>query len=69
MGFIIEGSCDKSIFAVQNTVNNFVRRISNVLIVTLDTSAAFDKINVFGLLPNLIDKRVSCGFVRVLLCR
>ena len=35
--------------------------------VTFDASAAFDRINVFGLLSKLIDKVVSCRFVGVLL--
>lgn len=62
-GFVRDGGCDKSIFAVQNTVNHFVKRKSNVFMVTLDASAAFDRINVYGLLSKLIDKGVPCGFV------
>ena len=63
----MESGYDKNIFAVQNTVNHFVRQKSNVFMVTLDAAAAFDRINLFGLLSKLIDKGVFCGFVRVLL--
>ena len=36
LGFVIDGGCDKSIFAEQNTVNHFVSRKSNVFKMTLD---------------------------------
>ena len=52
----MDGGCDKSIFVVQNTVNHFARRMSNRFMVTLNALAAFDRINIFGLLSKLIDK-------------
>ena len=49
-GFVKEGGCEKCIFAVTNVINYFLKRKSDVFIETLDASAAFDKVNVFGLL-------------------
>ena len=55
-GFVIDGGCDESIFTEQNTANHFVWRKSNVFMVTLDSSAAFDRINVLGLFSKLAVK-------------
>ena len=66
-GFVMDGGCDKSIFAVQNTVNHFVWRKLNVFMMTLDALAAFDRIYLVESLSKLIDEAVSCGYVRVLL--
>jgi hypothetical protein len=52
---------------LQNVVNYYLKRQSNVYIVTLDASAAFDRVNVYALLSKLIDKEVSPEIVRVLL--
>jgi hypothetical protein len=65
-GFVKGGGCDKSIFTVQNTVNYFLKRKSNVYMVTLDASAAFDRINTYALLSKLLDRGVPYGIVRVL---
>jgi exonuclease III len=65
-GFVKGGGCDKSIFTVQNTVNYFLRRKSNVYMVTLDASAAFDRVNTYALLSKLLDRGVPYGIVRVL---
>ena len=66
-GFVEEGGCDKSIFSVQNIVNHFIKRKSSVYIVTLDSSTAFDRVNVFALLSKLIDRNVPVSIMRVLL--
>ena len=57
-GFVKNGGCDKAIFVVQNVVNYYMKRHTNVYIVTLDASAAFDRVNVYALLSKLIDKNV-----------
>ena len=49
-GFVKNGGCD--IFAAQNVVNYFMKRHTNVYIVTLDASAAFDWVNVHALFQN-----------------
>ena len=36
-----------SIFAVTNVTNYFLKRKSDVFIVTLDASTAFDKVNIW----------------------
>ena len=66
-GFVKNGGCDKAIFAVQNVVNYYVKRHTNVYIVTLDASGAFDRVNVYALLYKLIDKNVPPEIIRVLL--
>ena len=57
----------RSLYTVARVVNYFLKRFSDVFIVTLDASAAFDKVNVYGLLTKLIDRDVSFNVVRVLL--
>ena len=49
-GFVKNGGCDKAIFAGQNVVNYYMKRHTNVYIVTLDASAAFDRVNIYALL-------------------
>ena len=61
------GGCDKSFFTVTKVVNYFLKKHTDVFIVTLDASAAFDKVNLYSLLTNLIDRDVSFDIVRVLL--
>ena len=65
-GYVKEGGCEKCIFAVTNVTNYFLKRKSDVFIVTLDASAAFDKVNICGLLIKLIDCDTSYDIIRVL---
>ena len=53
--YVTEGRCEKCMLAVTNVTNEFLKRKSDVFIVTLDASAAFDKVNMYGLLIKLID--------------
>ena len=62
-----EGGCDKSLFAVSNIVNYYLKRYSDVYLVTLDATVAFDRVNIFGLLTKLIDRNIPFEVVRVLL--
>ena len=48
-GFEKGGGCKRSISTVINVVNYFLKRQSDVYIVTLDATAAFDKVNIYGL--------------------
>ena len=50
LGFIKRGGCDTGLFIVSNVVNYFLKRFSDVYIMTLNATAAFDKVNVYGLL-------------------
>ena len=67
--FVQEGECDKSLYIISNVTNYFLKRRSDVYIVTLDASAAFDKVNVYGLLSKLIEKGLSFDIMRELLSR
>ena len=67
LGFVKGGGCEKSLFIVSNVVNYFLKHCSDVYIMTLDATAAFDKVNVYGLLGKLLDRRVPFEIVRVLL--
>ncbi len=66
-GFVKDGGYGKCIYTVQNVVNHYVKRKSDVYVVTLDASAAFDRINVFALLSKLMDRKVPYDVIRVLL--
>ena len=67
LGFVKGGGCKKSLFIVSNVVNYFLRRCSDVYLMTLDATAVFDKVNVYGLLGKLLDRKVPFEIVRVLL--
>ena len=67
MGFVKGGGCEKCLYVVSNVVNYFLKKLSDVYIVTLDATAAFDRVNIYGLLGKLIDKNVPYEVVRVLL--
>ena len=67
MGFVKDGGCEKSLFTLTNVVNYFLKRHSDVFIVTLDASAAFDRVNIYGLLSKLLYSGVSFNIVRMLL--
>ena len=67
LGFVKEGGCDKSFYTISNVANYFLKRRSDVYIITLDASAAFDKVNAYELLSKLIEKEVSFDINRVLL--
>ena len=45
----------------------FLKRQSDVYIVTLDASAAFGKVNFYGLLSKLTERGISIDIMRVLL--
>ena len=66
-GFVKEIGSDKSLFTVTKVVNYFLKRHSNVFVVTLDAYDAFDNVNVYGLITKLIDRYMSFDVVRVLL--
>ena len=56
---------------MQNVVNYVVKKNSDLCMVILDVSAAFDRINLFGMLSKLLEKEYSFKRIRVLLssCR
>ena len=53
----------QNIFAVQNVVNYFVKRH----FFTIDACTAFDRVNIFTLLSEIIDNDVLINDVRVLI--
>ena len=64
-GFEKGGGCERSISTVVNVVNYFLKRQS-VYIVTLEATATFDRVNIYGLLSKLIDRGVAFDIIRVL---
>ena len=66
LGFVKEGGCDKSLYTVFN-VNYFLKKSSDVFIVTLHASLAFDKVNIYGLMTKLIKRNVPFDVIRTLL--
>ena len=64
---VIGGGCEKSLFIASNVVNYFLKRCPDVYIMTLGATVAFDKVNVYGLLGKLLDRKVPFEIVRVLL--
>ena len=66
--YVKEGGCEKCIFAVKNLTNYFLKRKFIIFIVSLDASAAFEIVNICGLLTKLIDCDISYDIIRVLFC-
>ena len=67
LGFVTEGGCDKTLYTVFNVVNYFLKKSSDVFIVALNASSAFDKINIYGLMTKLIKRNVPFDVIRTLL--
>ena len=67
LGFVKEGGCDESLCTVSNVDNHFLKKSSDVFIVTLDASLAFDKVNMYGPMTKLIKRNVSFDVIRTLL--
>ena len=65
-GFEKGGCCERSISSVVIFVNYFLERQSDVYIVILDATAAFDRVNINGLLNIFIDRRIAFDIIRVL---
>ena len=65
LGFVKEGGCDKSLYTISN-VNYFLKKSSDVFIVTQDASSAFDKVNIYGLITKLIKRNVTFDVIRTL---
>ena len=56
-GFKQRSSCSHALFTVRTVVEHYVRDGSTVSICALDLSKAFDKVDHFGLLQLLMDRR------------
>ena len=67
--YVKEGGCDKSLYTVSNIVNYFLKKSSDVFIVTLDASSAFNKVNIYSLMTKLIKRNVPFNVIRTLLSR
>ena len=67
LGFVKEGGCDKSLCTVSNVVNYFLKKSSDLFIVTLDASSAIDKVNIHGLMTKLIKRNAPFDVIRTLL--
>ena len=65
--FVKEGGCDKSVYTVSIDVNYFPKKSSDVFIVILDASSAFDKVNIYGLMTKLIKRNVPFDVIKTLL--
>ena len=66
-GYVSEVRCEKSLHVLSTVVNHFLKERTDVYMVTFDASAAFDKINTYGLLSKLVDKGVPFNVVETLL--
>ena len=61
------GGCKKAVFYINSVINYFMQHNSKVFVTTLDASAAFDRINIYGMLSKLMKLNVNFSFVRILL--
>ena len=62
-----EGGCNVSLFTLNTDVNHFVKNKTDVLLVNIDVTAAFKRINVFRLLTILFKRSLPVVLVRFLL--
>ena len=65
-GFKKEGGCDVAFLTLNNVVNHFVKIKTDVLLVSLGATVAFDRINVFRLLTILLKRGLSVVLVKFL---
>ena len=61
------GGYEKVVFYVNLVINYFMQHNSKVFVNTLDASAAFDRINIYGMLSKLMKLNVNFSIVRILL--
>ena len=66
-GYASEGGCEKSLHVLSTVLNHFLNERIYVYAVTLNTSAAYDKVNTYSLLGKLWDKVEPFEVVRTLL--
>ena len=67
-GFKAKVGCTHSIYAFQNIIDYYVLNESTVNICFMDVSKAFDKINHAALLLKLMQRRIPCVLIKLLLC-
>ena len=61
------GDCEKAVFYINSVKNHLMQHNSNVFVTTLDARAAFDGINIYGMLSKLMKLNVNFGIVCILL--
>ena len=61
------GGCKKAVFYVNSVINVFMQHNSKVFVTTLDASAAFDRMNIYGMLSKLMKLNANFSIVRILL--
>ena len=66
-GFKKESGCDVSLLTLNTVVNHFIKNKTDVLLVSLDPTAAFDRIVVFRLLTILLKLGLPVVLVKFLL--
>ena len=57
----------KPFFYINSVINYFMQHNSKVFVTTLDANAAFDRINIYGMLSKLMKLNVNFSIVRILL--
>ena len=65
-GFEKGSDCQQSISTVVHVVHYFLKRHSDIYIVTLDATAAFNRLNIYGLLSKFIDRGIAFDIMRVI---
>ena len=66
-GYEKECGCDVSLLTLNTVVNHFVQNKTDVLLLSLHATTAFDRINVFRLLTILLKRGLPVVLVRFLL--
>jgi hypothetical protein len=66
LGFVKGGGCSRAICALRTTLQYFLNYKSPIYICTLDAEKAFDRVNHFGLLSELIKRGVCKMFILLL---
>jgi hypothetical protein len=67
LGFVSGGGCSRAICALKTVIQYFLENKSSIFLCALDAEKAFDRINHFGLLTELIKRGVNKLFVLLLL--
>ena len=64
-GFVLNGGCDKALFAFHGVVSNFREGSSNLFVCTLDLVKAFKRINHFALFHLMKKKDILLYLIKI----
>ena len=66
-GFKKGSGCRDVLFTLKNVVNYYANNGSTINLCTLDVTKAFDRLNIYGLVPKLVERKVPKSVIKIIL--